>query len=84
MKNTANLSQEAISLIKKYKNDFRVKGQENFTNLILEAIDNGFCCVLEIRDIFKNANIDVTAFDSQLSKMLKTYKKTKELLELYK
>ena len=68
-------------LIEKYMADFEIEGQEDYTNIIVEAVDNGFDYLVELRKVLKDSRINVEPFDKQLSKMLTAYKKIKELVK---
>ena len=68
-------------LIEKYIADFEIEGQEDYTNIIVEAVDNGFDYLVELRKVLKDSRINVEPFDKQLSKMLTAYKKIKELVK---
>ncbi len=62
-------------LIEKHIADFDMEGKENFVNIIATAAEYGVEYVLELRNVLKNADIDISVFDEQLSKMLVGYKR---------
>lgn len=62
-------------LIEKHIADFDMEGKENFVNIIAAAAEYGVEYVLELRNVLKNADIDISVFDEQLSKMLVGYKR---------
>ena len=48
--------------------------KDDYINVIAAAAKNGFDCVVELRDVFKTAGIDMKPFDEQFTKMLTTYR----------
>ena len=68
-------------LIEKYIADFEIVGQEDYTNIIVETVNNGFDYLVELRRALKDSKINIEPFDKQLSKMLAAYKKIQELVK---
>lgn len=68
-------------LIEKYIADFEIVGQEDYTNIIVETVNNGFDYLVELRRALKDSKINIEPFDKQLAKMLTAYKKIQELVK---
>ena len=68
-------------LIERYISDFDTVGCQNFINIIATASKESIECLIESRETLKNADIDISIFDAQLSKMLAGYKRIVDVIK---
>ena len=76
------MEQKTKELIEKYIADFDIEGQEDYSNIIPAAANEGIDILIDLRNVIKESGIKLNTFDKQLAEMIANSKKILEISKI--
>ena len=78
------MEQKTQELIEKYMADFDIEGQEDYSNIIPAAANEGIDILIDLRNTLNESGIKLNFFDKQLAEMIENSKKILEISKIIK